>query len=81
MAVGSFCPLEYADSDMQLELFAPRNDSTVSLTCQHPEIGDVMNAYCGFPKGFTGHDWCKKHKPRWLLADGTEIPCSCECHA
>lgn len=70
---------------MQLDLFAlrikrPDLNSDISLTCQSPDFTDAENEYSGFPKGFDGHDWCARYRPRWLLAGGMEVPCACSCH-
>ena len=49
-----------------------------ALECPCGPTDPALMVWCGFPKGFTMHDWCSKFNPRNL--DGTRA-CSCPRHA
>lgn len=39
-----------------------------------------MNTYCGFPAGFTEHDWCKRFFIGIERPNGSIQGCPCPCH-
>lgn len=48
--------------------------------CEGPDHTPELNAYCGFSRSFTKHDWCKRHYVGLLGEDGTLETCPCACH-
>lgn len=73
-----------SEFDPSVKEARPEVGTWLASPCLQPELPpaerDALNDFCGYKKGFTHHDWCKRHYLGLRLEDGTVRPCDCACH-